>query len=315
MKNSKYIIPFLFSISIGLLLISCEKEDLSLVNEGNTVENDANYTIEQIEKAQYCYDYISSNNKNVDYDKYETSASSDYIKLIKEKLEYNEPIKKTLLKALGEQSVGVLKNGSCGTYHELRIFMDNEDNRPASKSFGWTGSSYIDGDKNIWLKFCVVPDAFSNSSRGGFAVLNLGFKFKNTSSDKFEQQFIERYFDNEDNSNKNRYESTWDGDNLGVLWPNTMDRNTKLIFRYYDKGKYDHGFPDYGISYGVFGTLDGFSQKGYLYTDDEDSSNANWCRYKRIDVSGKVVQSSYISGVTGIIQAGSNTKLYTTKVR
>ena len=50
----------------------------------------------------------------------------------------------------------MFKYNSCGGWDELEVFMDCEDLNSQSSKSGTTGASYVDGNKNVHLKFCVV---------------------------------------------------------------------------------------------------------------------------------------------------------------
>ena len=71
------------------------------------------------------------------------------------------------------------------------------------------------------------------------------------------------------------------------------------------------GFPSLGISYGVLGSFG--SNQGYIYSDDEDNGNANWCYTTHIFGTW----SGYYN--TGYIKSymyvNNNTKLYLSKAR
>lgn len=152
--------------------------------------------------------------------------------------------------------------------------MDCEDRRPASKQSGWVGSSSVNSNKNVFLKFCVVSNAYFEHTNKDFAVLSL------TTNLPWGVSRIARYFDNEDNNNTNHYHTKYDGqpykDWFGYCW--IGDRNTRLSFYYYPQSSY-RPFPSLGISYGVLGRFG--SNQGYIYSDDEDNNNANFCYFEK----------------------------------
>ena len=84
---------------------------------------------------------------------------------------------KTEVLEKGTPLVGVLKASnaySCGPYPQLDIFMDCEDDTRNSSTFGWTGASKVDNDKNVLLKFCIIDNGllFKRTSVD-YAVLRL----------------------------------------------------------------------------------------------------------------------------------------------
>ena len=68
-----------------------------------------------------------------------------------------------------------------------------------------------------------------------------------------------------------------------------------------------------GITYGVLGTFG--SNKGSIYTDDEDDGNANYCYVETYDeYNGRSTYKGYPESVANIMDATSNTRLHLSKV-
>lgn len=291
---------FLNFISISLLtflsiaLFSCSKDD-DLTSQIATLSDD-------IQKIETALEEGSAKNENLkDGPKTETKLNNRLVEKIRLELQESYSKQESYLKS-GSNLVGVLKNGSCGNYPELSIYMDCEDSRSASRDYGWTGSSMVTGAKNIRLKFCVVNNAYFERTNVDFAILRI------TSDKPAGINIIERYFDNEDNSNANSV--SYNGNNIsGWLGPNHFGGNTRLSFLYYPK-RYANDWPNLGISYGVLGRFG--SNQGYIHSDDEDRKNANWCYMDKWTGYSWDYQPS--GDIPNIMNVGSNTRLYTSKV-
>jgi len=208
----------------------------------------------------------------------------------------------TRLKYLG-YNAAVFKSGTCQTA-ELVIKMDSEDSDCNSKIIGWVGDSYRDGSGNLYLKFCACNiSQFSNHKTKSYGLLQIEW----TTIDQIRVQQIYRHFDNEDKNNANG--AWWNGvsiKNTSNILPTQVYKNTDLVFLYLPaKPDGITTFPTSGIgaSYGVLGDLNGDGH-GYIYSDDEDSDNANFLKLNYINVSK----------VDGAIIGGSNTKMYISQI-
>lgn len=241
-------------------------------------------------------------------EKVETSASDEIKSKIQEILDRSYYKERTYLRINdGEGLVGVLKSSSCGNYKELVIFMDCEDSKGHSWTEGWTGDSYIDYNKNLFLKICVIPTANHIFQRGRneFAVLHLGGQVPTGIST------ITRLFDNENDKNENYKYTQYDGEPIKDQWigPCNFTTDTQLAFLHYKSNGSIDRFPSLGISYGVFGKFG--SAQGVIYTDDEDSGNHNNCYTTAPDGT-----KTPVNGVFGtILDAHNNTSLYTSWVQ
>lgn len=202
------------------------------------------------------------------------------------------------------QDVGVIQgqycNSSGSSYGNATIFMDDEDKRNANNRWGWIGATR--STNNTQLFFCRVdgkifkPLSTVNDPRYHYAVVKLGTVCPNGS-----QEFV-RHFDNEDNNNQN-----WS--NMPSGGQNVIDRNTTLHFCLFRNGSGSNvmsDFPNLGYTYGVFAASNFYKAQatGGVYTDDEDTRNANsyWGAAPMTDAQR-------------IVTSGSNTTLNMVKVK
>lgn len=201
-----------------------------------------------------------------------------------------------------DQPVGVIPsaNGCPTVSSTVRFFMDNQDSGNSYVS-GWVGGGSVDGNRNTHFVFCRVGGnqfrslASYNTSRANYAVLKLGTQCPPGSVE------FSRYFDNEDDNNKNSFE--------GQISPNTVSSyGTELRFCLFKgDGNTSATLPNVGFEYGVFASYSfGFtSGTGVIYTDDENSRNAN--RYS--------ADSAWKSTALSMVSEGPDTTLRTARVR
>ncbi|QTE22135.1 hypothetical protein [Polaribacter cellanae] len=215
-------------------------------------------------------------------------------------------------KSSGINFVGVFKDLTCAGNEELKIFMDCEDSRPTTKTEDWTGDSYADRNKNLTLKFCIVPNNFVKTNYD-YAILNLTSNVPNSTIR------IDRYFDNQDRKNANN--STING-SLTQGWKGytlLSGGNYQLSWIMYQKTNSSQALPSFNMSYGVLGRF-GTNKynKGYILSDDEDSRNANRCDVYNYSSSGiktlLPIGSQRSSILRNMMTEGRNTKLYLSKV-
>ena len=105
--------------------------------------------------------------------KAETFGDEDSIQMLKDnyiaeimgRLEVaKEKVMRTAYSAASPR-VGVFKVGSCGNYKYLAIVIDCENGRSKTRVEGNVGDSFVDGNDNMHLEFCLVEAA--NSFPGG----------------------------------------------------------------------------------------------------------------------------------------------------
>lgn len=156
---------YLFIMLAVFSFISCQEQEVD-------IEGPVSLT-KELEKIETIYSEGDTKIENKNFgEKIETEASPLLRKIIENELLESYTKQKTYSRASGISFVGVFKDLTCAGNEELRIHMDCEDNRPASKTIDWTGDSYADSDKNIIFKFCIVPNNFTKTNYD-FAVLNL----------------------------------------------------------------------------------------------------------------------------------------------
>jgi hypothetical protein len=221
----------------------------------------------------------------------------------------------------GGYDVGVFPwDGYCPSgYEEIHINMDCEDTNPMTSighstyqyPYWQTGITVTREHKNVNFVICRVdgrkfkPFGEFNGANHSFAVLRLGNLIP---GDPAYTHTLDRSFDNEDNNNKNSYS--------GDIGPNIVTSNTLLRFVVMEStdallnrdGASYKGLPidamgdrPYAVlSMGYYSTTNWYSDAGVLlYTDDEDNSNANWCK-----LDGVTYKNTYPWFV-----AGTNTKI------
>lgn len=292
----KIFLTSLFLVSTIVLLTNCKKEkaESNVTDQINKIETKLKPNDTKIE------------NQIIGIAKNETDAPAEYKESIKNALENS--FSKITQKSAGTL-VGVLKNAStCGSYRELQVYMDCEDYKPNSnKSAGCPSNSYIDGNGNINLYFCVVDGTnFQSVHAGSYAVLKLDANSPSSSN-----KIVKRYFDNQDTNNWQ-----WIIDNGTFISAGTtigdctFGQNTLLSFYYFPVSPIETGttFPDLGISYCALGAINGHVN-GWISSDDEDSSNANWATY------WDGTTTNNITNMPGIFDGGRNTTLYITQIR
>ena len=103
----------------------------------------------------------------------------------------------TYLKSAGN-TVGVIKDGTCGSYQELYIHIDCEDSGAASSESGWNGDCWVTSPRNVILYFCVVNVAYFQATNVNYAVLDLSSQAWPTGVSK-----IRNFMDTENKSNAN----------------------------------------------------------------------------------------------------------------
>jgi hypothetical protein len=246
-----------------------------------------------------------------DGQKIETIAPQDYINSIQAALEQSTSKVFATKSTSSSYLVGVFSNGSCGAYRKLTVYMDTEDSDPNSSATGWTGASIIwdDTKRDAYFYFCIVDGSgFQRTSTAAYATLKVDASLPSGVST------FNRYFDNEDKSNGN----SWAIDDVaqtktGSLGTCTFGNNDMLAFNYYTVSTVANTFPDLGISYGVLGTFG--DTKGSIYTDDEDSNNANWLNLTLFNDNTNTYNSRVdVASVSDLLKGGENTTLYISKV-
>jgi hypothetical protein len=238
--------------------------------------------------------------------KQETEASTELKQKIMGAL-VNSYSKTNAISAVNSEIFGVFKDGSCGSYRELDIRMDGEDNNTASTTKGYTGSTFVD-NRDIYYQFCLINDRtkFPRISSGKYAVLSLD-RHQSTNGTTIS---FDRSFDNEDHNNQNAV--TLNGEVQPLPFNSfpgiNIAGNSALSFLLMLKDPTAAAKPPIlaGVnSYAVIGSFG--STKGYIFSDDEDFQNANTF------YSNTASESSV--WFNGVIEFGANTKMYISKAR
>lgn len=293
MKRLIYKKLYLFTMLAIFSLISCQEQELDIQEPVSITDE-----LEKVETIFKDGDIKIEN--DLSEEKIETIASPELSAKLERELMKSYTKQKTSLKTSAFGYVGVLKDGTCGGYEELTLFMDCEDRRPASKEHGWIGDSDVDRNKNVTLKFCFVPNSFKRTNYD-FAVLNV------TSTVPYGVSSITRHFDNEDGGNANKlFKNNIDLRKHSYFYQiggNYFYKNTILSFLYYPRVNRSNPPSSLGFPYGVLGQFG--DSRGYIITDDEDRGNVNWC-----NLSNKRTKSN----IPNIMDIGRNTKLYISRI-
>ena len=271
---------------------------------------------------------VTHNDYKQETDKIETSIASGLTKdksyitnFPKQETEASEDLKQKIMRAMItsysktnaipatiSEIFGVFKDSSCGSYRELDIKMDCEDNNQASTTKGYTGTTAVSNIGDIYYKFCLVNDRkkFPQISTGNYAVLSLD---RHQSTNGVNISF-DRYFDNEDHDNQNAVVFNAKDQPLpfnrfaGI----NIDQNSSLSFLLILKNSAGAAKPPVLAGVSTYGVLGSFgSEKGSIYSDDEDFRNANAFYSNTASES-----SAWFNGVMGF---GKNTTMYISKAR
>lgn len=187
----------------------------------------------------------------------------------------------------------------------VNFYLDDEDSDNENNRAGWIGA--IKSDRNTSFYYCRVdgrqfkPLSTVNTVNNHYALIRLGTACPPGSTN------FTRYWDNENSGNANsRWTSSGNALDYG---PNTVaySQNSIMYFCLFKSGTDTMSeFPNLGIPYGVFAAPDFTKavQSGWVYTDDEDSTNDN-------DMTGDA-EAKRIIVPTG--SDGRNTTVYLARV-
>lgn len=302
-------------VLISFFLFSCEKEQISTDNNSLTKEINAvvtKYNDGGEDKIEFSWYPGFQKNENI--------INEALAIKVREELEKCYSKQTTYLKSAGN-TVGVIKDGSCGSYQELYIHMDCEDSGGVSGKNGvWTGDSWVNSSKNVILFFCVVDGAYFQATDVDYAVLDLSSAGWPTGVSKIRNNMI-----NESNRNINACTQggtqTADGYSTGGInkknyWygdTGVTGTLTLLGLYYYPHTTSPTAFPSLnGIHYGVFGSF-GASQ-GNIFVDNEDGAYS-WVGISLWDGNGLGAETYPGAGAVGVVRnEGLNTRMYYSKV-
>lgn len=276
--------------------------------------------------AYGCTSYTAADDGD---EKVETSATEEYIDMLRERIREEETASGNKAVA-ATQYVGVVKDQTCGKYDEIRIYYDCEDKRNHTKSGGFVGGWHI--THNITMRFCMVPANLFKRTKNYYAVMNFSpdTHFQNDEGHK-DVGLLRVYMDAEDNDSGTSIFYTRHGgneikDTYGIHAHNARvagkgNLNFQMFY-FKPNNNSTESYPDLGFDYGVFGVLypenkENGHRQGYVYSDDEDKNNGNLIdayvdrtntdtRDSNTDMRG---QNFY-----GIIQVDSNTTFHIAKI-
>lgn len=293
---------FLFLLSfVMILMTACSQNDEITDEVNNSALAKAEMTYEQYLKGYTLEELSLPKDELTPTKQRETIADDELMKLLRDSLE--NTYSKTRVSTRGNNNIypymGVFKVNTCGNYPELKIFMDCEDGGKTNINGGLTNNklpgTWVDKNRNITMTFCLVMN-----DQNDFIPYRLGalyFVGGNTSliTEKAKRlvknsinggvEFLERWHDNEDHSNKNsisitdplnRHYGYGVNDNHLEYVPSPTyaggDKNTMLTWIF------NLDFPikqfNPGFSYGLL-TQKASEAQIKIYIDDENGSNAN----------------------------------------
>ena len=293
----------LLAIAFVFVFTSCEQEPEEMEQLQTLTQ--------EIEKIETLYKEGDIKIENdLSEEKIETVASPELMEKLERELLKSYTKQTTYSKTSAFGYVGVFRDGTCGSYEELYVKMDCEDRRTNSYEGGYTGDSgVVDGrHENVVFRFCFVPNGFKRTTYD-FAVLNVSSTVPSGISR------IRRHFDNEDNSNGNiLMRNNVRKYGFYQMGSNYFYKNTILSFLYYPRISTTNTPSSVGFPYGVLGRFG--NAQGYIRSDDEDSRNANWCKlWKYNDTNnGYDSEKEIRSNIPNIMDVGSNTKLYISRI-
>lgn len=307
MNISKNILKVTMGLAL-LFLFSCEKDQVS--NENNSLTDEINAVVTKYndgdDKIEFPWYPGFQKNEEV------SSASLDHALKIRHELDKSCSKQTTYLKSAGN-TVGVIKDGTCGSYKELMVFMDCEDSGAASSESGYNGDCGRDSNGNITLRFCVVNGAYFNRTNSNYAVLDLSAAGSGWPTGVSK---VQNWMYNENHRNRNA--CTLEGvNNMNKVIGTTVvsSDGTLLGYYYYPSSNYT-SFPPLNISYGVFGSFG--ANQGTIFSDNEDGSSS-WIslqKWSTFSGTGLEPNVSYPSSIPNIVNVdgNSNTTMYFSKV-
>lgn len=272
---------------------------------------------EVTEKISYGCD--ASVYKTVGNEKIETKASDEYLAEVRLKMNTIRANKD----AATTQYVGVIKdlNGNCGDYDEVIVYYDCEDKNNKTTKRGYRGDWYV--SKNIEMIFCVVPvDKFVRTDKW-YGVVNFSKqRAVGTDYEHNDVALIHLAMDAQDARkpvtqmyHKKHGDVRRPVSEFGNM---RVDPNGNLNFEIFAFASKNYAFaqyPKFDFSYGVFGSLHrstDIDYQGYVFSDDEDSNNANFIN---ITFENNPVTPPAKEPYQGIVLSNANTQLYISKIR
>src|SRR5580765_3732699 len=166
--------------AIKILLLAgifygCQKENVTRNDYKQETDKRSDYKLETDKiETSIASGLTKDKSYMTNFPKDETEASKDLKQKIMGAM-INSYSKTNAIPATISEIFGVFKDSSCGSYRELDIKMDCEDNNQSSTTTGYTGTSAVDNNGDIHYQFCLVNDRkkFPQISTGNYAVLSL----------------------------------------------------------------------------------------------------------------------------------------------
>ncbi|MCQ2202984.1 MAG: hypothetical protein MJZ15_00930 [Bacteroidales bacterium] len=308
------------SLALASVMLSCSSE----ADELNVVSSEPEeMTEEMLEKIAYgCDSYLYENPTD---QKVETSASDEYLAFLRARC---SRANKSIV-AADDNMIGVIKSDKiygCGKYKEVEVYYDCEDSGNNNKSKGYHGSWSV--SHNLTMRFCIVPANLFEQVDVAYGVVDFSSAPYLCGDSNYEDIVrVDVRMDSDDSHNpqtcimSKEYGASWVNGNVGSV---QVYGNKNLQFRLFifkPKSGKQKKFPRLGFEYGVLGNVYSHSKDdydkdeyGYVYSDDEDSNNANglWVYDKD---SGRYDTYVYNKNVYGVIHQDKNTRFYLSKVK
>ena len=305
------------AIAIATLFTSSCTDESQSVYEASDLSN---LSEEQLEKVAYgCTSYTAADDGD---EKVETSATEEYIDMLRERIREEETASGNKAVA-ATQYVGVVKDQTCGKYDEIRIYYDCQDHSANDTySRGYKGSWTV--TQNITMRFCLVPGHLFKRTKDHYAVMNFSpdHYFGNDIQHK-DVGLVNAYMDAEDSKCASAMFYTKYGSKEKRVNNNIHSGNTHLsgngnlsyqMFYFKANNNSTDSYPDLGFDYGIFGSLldETSENQGFVHSDDEDSHNAN---NAQIDIDSKTNVNIKNSNFYGILTVDRNTSFCIAKIK
>ncbi len=333
----------LFVVSlITIFMASCSQND-DILNE--VIDNDALAKIEMSYEQQlkgYTPEEVAApKDESTPSTEPETVADAELMNLIQESVESSYSKTRVTTPRVGGAYpfYGVFKHTTCGIYPELKIYMDCEDG-------GWTNvneqlkdsrlqGTWVDGNRNIIMSFCVVMNDRTEFIPYGFGALYFsggnahhitqnGKYISSAISGNSVLEFIERFHDNEDSNPQNKFEiidnapigqHSWDINDYQPDYTPTpthvsTSNGNSLLTWVFNKGVPIKQFNP-GFSYGLLCYNNKINNPEiHISIDDENKKNTNAAKLVQWHNTGYRRNPDYTEQKYGDLIFGGNTDYF-----
>lgn len=323
-----------------ILVTACSQNDEVMNEVNNSALAQAEMTYEQYLKGYTLEEMMAPKDEKTPTKTPETVADEELMQLLQDSLEGTYSKTRVRTRAISEllPYMGVFKMKTCGNYPELQVFMDCEDGGdwarvegvgglPPDKNFPYT---YFDGNRNVWMTFCLVMADQTYMVPKGYGALYLvggnasliasnadklikeGNDYADPNNNKNwpRMTFIERFHDNEDHNNKNtaKYKGgtlNWIYNPFADKYPDftpkpsyVAEKNTLLTWMFPECEPRNVFHP--GFSYGVIAPSTSNSDCNFkIHIDDENGKNSNYIKKVMWDRRGTGYLRSNINVPSG----------------